>query len=308
MAHSYRHFTIPIFIPMQGCRFDCVFCNQRHITGKQNAMSDDEITETIKRHLETLPAQNSMIEAGFFGGSFTGLPTGDQQHYLELVKPWIQGGKISGIRLSTRPDYIHRQTLKMLKSHGVTAIELGVQSMDNDVLKQSGRGHNADQVREAAAEVRSAGFSLGLQMMTGLPGDSFEKSLKTAQAIISLGVDSTRIYPALVVRNTSLENLYRQGKYRPLSLEEAVEWCSRIVPLFEAAGVKILRLGLHPSEGLLHGNDLVAGPFHVAFGEMVHSRIWQDILMKISPEKKSDITIFVNPQQISRAVGHRGAN
>ena len=217
---------------MQGCPFDCVFCDQRQITGQQNAQSDAEIAGKIEQYLATLPDENCKIEIGFFGGSFTGLKVTEQQRYLDLAKPWLKSGKISGIRLSTRPDYINDEILKMLKECGVTAIELGVQSMDDEVLRLAGRGHTADDVKKAAGKIKAAGFSLGLQMMTGLPGDSFDKSLKTAEEIVLLGADSTRIYPALVIRNTSLENIYRQGRYKPLTLDEAVDWCSRIVPLF----------------------------------------------------------------------------
>jgi histone acetyltransferase (RNA polymerase elongator complex component) len=308
MPRSSGHFTIPLFIPMQGCPFDCVFCNQRKITGQRNVQSDAEITGKIRQYLDMLPKENCNIEIGFFGGSFTGMSVLQQQHYLDLVNPWLESGKISGIRLSTRPDYIHAEILEMLKHRSVTAIELGVQSMNNEVLRLAGRGHTASDVIKAAGKIKDAGFSLGLQMMVGLPGDSYKKSLKTAKEIISLGADSTRIYPALVVRNTSLENLYRHGKYKHLTLEEAVQWCSRIVPLFEKANVKILRLGLHPSEDLLHGDDLVAGPFHVAFGEMVYSRIWKNILSEIPPSLDLAITIFVNPRQINQAAGHGGEN
>jgi histone acetyltransferase (RNA polymerase elongator complex component) len=293
---------------MQGCHFDCVFCNQRNITGQQQAMSDDEIMAKIESHLSTLPNENSIIEIGFFGGSFTGLTIDEQEHYLGLVHPWIKSGEVSGIRLSTRPDYINPQALAMLKAYGVKTIELGVQSMDGEVLRKSGRGHTAEDVRQAAAMIKDGGFSLGLQMMIGLPGDTFEKSLHTAKEIIGLGAASTRIYPTLVIRNTSLESLYSQGRFEPLSLDEAVEWCSSIVPLFEEAGVKILRLGLHPSEGILHGDDLIAGPFHVAFGEMVYSRIWFHILNELESDPGAEITIFVNPKQLNHAIGHKGGN
>lgn len=293
---------------MQGCPFDCVFCNQRNITGQDHVMSDEEIRMKIKIHLETIPKENSHVEVAFFGGSFTGLPLEEQQHYLQLVQPWIKGGEVRGIRLSTRPDYINPQVLAMLKANDVKTIELGVQSMDEEVLRKSGRGHTAEDVRQAAALIKVSGFALGLQMMIGLPGDTFKKSLQTAKVIIGLGAASTRIYPALVIRDTSLENLYRKGRFNPLSLDEAVEWCSRIVPLFEDAGVKTLRLGLHPSEGILHGDDLIAGPFHVAFGEMVYSKIWYNILSALESDPKAEITIFVNPTQINHAAGHKGMN
>lgn len=293
---------------MQGCPYDCVFCNQRNTTGQQHAMSDDEILAKIESHLSTLPNENSNIEVGFFGGSFTGLPVETQKHYLELVQPWIASRKISCIRLSTRPDYINTEILAMLKEYGVKTVELGVQSMDDEVLRKAGRGHTAGDVRKAAVMIKSFGFSLGLQMMIGLPGDTLDKSRQTAEEIIKLGADSTRIYPTLVIRHTALELLYKQGKFKPLSLDEAVEWCSSIVPLFEEAGVKILRLGLHPSEGILHGDDLIAGPFHVAFGEMVYSKIWFHILNELESDPSAGITIFVNPKQLNHAIGHKGLN
>jgi histone acetyltransferase (RNA polymerase elongator complex component) len=303
-----NHFTIPIFIPMEGCRFECVFCNQRPITGQQLLMDDDEIVTKIEAYLETMPSGDNHVEIAFFGGSFTGLPFGQQKHYLELVQPWLARNEVKGIRLSTRPDYIDSEILQMLKIFGVTAIELGVQSMDEEVLRKSGRGHDAEQVRNAASLIKTAGFSLGLQMMPGLPGDTLEKSLATTGEIIALGADTTRIYPTLVIRQTHLQKLYQQGKYTPLTLDEAVRWCSEIVPLFEEAGVKILRLGLHASEGLLTGEDLVAGPFHVAFGEMVYARIWYNILKEIPPDPASGITVFVHPKQMNQAIGHQALN
>lgn len=293
---------------MQGCPFDCIFCNQRNITGQQHVLSDKEIRMKIEKNLETIPNENRQVEIAFFGGSFTGLPLEKQKHYLQLVQPWIESGVVTGIRISTRPDYINHDVLAMLKAFGVNTIELGVQSMDDEVLRNSGRGHTAEDVRQAATMIRNGGFSLGLQMMIGMPDDTFEKSLQTTREIIDLGARSTRIYPTLVIKNTTVEKLYRHKKFEPLSLEEAVEWCSRIVPLFEYAGVKILRLGLHPSEGILHGNDLIAGPFHVAFGEMVYSKIWFNILNELESNTNADITIFVNPTQLNHAIGHGGMN
>ncbi len=307
-SNHMHHFTIPIFIPMEGCRFDCVFCNQRKITGQQQLMGDEEIISKIEAYLESMPLGNNHVDIGFFGGSFTGLPLEQQKHYLELVQPWLRCKDVTGIRLSTRPDYIDSEVLQMLKAFGVTAIELGVQSLDEEVLRQSGRGHTAEQVCDASRMIKEIGFSLGLQMMPGLPGDTLEKSLATAREIVAMNADATRIYPTLVIRHTQLENLYEQKRYTPLTLDEAVEWCSHIVPLFEDAGVKILRLGLHASEGMLTGNDLVAGPFHVAFGEMVYSRIWHNVLKEIASDPTSGITIFVHPTQLNQAIGHKALN
>lgn len=308
MQTKARHYTIPLFIPMQGCPHQCVFCNQLAITGNDDIPTDSKITEKIKTFLETIPKGINQVEVGFFGGSFTGLPVSVQEHLLQLVQPWLQSGQISGIRLSTRPDYVGDEVLKRLGLYGVTTIELGAQSLDDEVLRLSGRGHTASEVRAASARIIKTGFRLGLQMMTGLPGDTLEKSTKTAREIISLGARETRIYPALVVRNTNLEKLYLNESYKPQTLEEAVNWCSCIVPLFEMAGVKILRLGLHPSDGLMHQQDLLAGPFHVAFGELVFSEIWKRKLSQITPRHNQMLIIFVNPAQINQAVGHSGSN
>jgi histone acetyltransferase (RNA polymerase elongator complex component) len=308
MSDTIRHYTIPVFIPMQGCPHDCVFCNQRHITGHELPPGDDEIIIKISDYLTSFKARNRRVEVGFFGGSFTGLPFSKQKHYLTLVQPWIENGEINSIRLSTRPDYISKKILELLQSHHVKTIELGVQSIDTEVLKQSGRGHTATDVREAAKLITSMGFELVLQMMPGLPGDTFEKTIQTAKEIIRLGADAVRIYPTIVVRNTELEQLYRGGSFIPLSRDEAVSWCSQLVLMFEDAGVKILRIGLNASEGLINGDDLIAGPFHVAFGEMVYSKIWEGSLAEIPPAQDKQLHIFVNPRQLNQAAGHGGTN
>lgn len=293
---------------MQGCAHKCVFCNQHAITGCTNAPADLEITGKIGSYLQSIPHGSNHIEIGFFGGSFTGLPPGLQEHLLQLVQPWLKNRQISGIRLSTRPDYIDDSVLMRLRQYGVTTIELGAQSLDDEVLRLSGRGHTAETIRLASARIIHSGFRLGLQMMVGLPGDTLEKSLKTVLEIIALGAHETRIYPALVVRNTQLEKMYLNGEYTPLTLEQAVKWCSRIVLVFEMAGVKILRLGLHASDGLMNKQDLVAGPFHVAFGELVFAEIWKAIFSEIPTGHNQTLTIFVNPAQINQAVGHGGLN
>ena len=192
------------------------------------------------------------------------MPLEEQEKYLEAAQKYLENGDIQGLRLSTRPDYISPPVLKLLKKYHVSTIELGAQSMDNEVLKLSGRGHTAAEVsgRGSLPSSRKSNFQLGLQMMIGLPGDTLEKSLDTARQIVELGADNTRIYPTIVIKGTPLEELYRKGKYKPLSMEEAVKWTTGIMKIFEAANVAVIRVGLHPSEGLLNGTDLVAGPFH----------------------------------------------
>jgi histone acetyltransferase (RNA polymerase elongator complex component) len=306
-----RHFTIPIFIPQLACPNDCVYCNQRSISGFLKEPSYEEILEIINKHLATIPTENSHVEIGFFGGSFTGLPKNDQENYLKIVQPFLESGVIHGIRLSTRPDYIDEDILELLKKYHVTTIELGAQSMDDEVLKLSGRGHTAEQVIAASHLIKQKGFSLGLQMMLGLPGDTLEKSIATAKAIVALGADNTRIYPTLVITETELEKLYNEGSYSPLSLDTAVNWTKEVYKIFEKGNVKILRIGLHPSEGLISGKNLVAGPFHVSFGERVMTALWKDALLSLlenSSSEGNNIMISVSSKQINNAIGHETSN
>jgi len=186
--------------------------------------------------------------------------------------------------------------------------ELGAQSLDNDVLKQSGRGHKAEDVDAAAKLILEYGFSLGLQMMIGLPGDTLQKSLYTARRITDLKADNTRIYPALVIKDTKIEELYRNGRYQPLSLEEAVSWSKELLIIFEEANVNVIRIGLHPSEGLIKGDELVAGPFHPSFRELVLTEIWHDLLKPLFKEESQKIEITVAPDQLNYAIGYQGRN
>jgi len=304
-----RHNTIPVFIPEEACPNRCVFCNQHRIAGSECAPSVEEVIEKVETHLLTIPAGNQ-IEIGFFGGNFTGIPVEGQKAYLSSVQRFIDEGQVFGIRISTRPDYISQEILTMLKKYRVTTIELGAQSLDNEVLRLAGRGHTASEVEIAAGMIRQNGFNLGLQMMIGLPGDTAEKSIFTAQEIIRLGAECTRIYPTLVIKNTDLEQQYLAGEYSPLTLEEAVSRVADIVPLFIGSGVKILRTGLHPSEGLLDKTSLVAGPFHVAFGEMVYGEIWRRILSTMVYEngKRNLLTLTVPVGMRNAATGHKANN
>jgi len=304
-----RHFTIPVFIPEEACPNRCVFCNQHRIAGAECAPSVEEVIAKVVEHLLTIPDGND-VEIGFFGGNFTGIPVEEQKAYLASVQPYIESGRVTGIRISTRPDYISRDILLMLKQYHVTTIELGAQSLDEEVLKLAGRGHTAAQVHEASRMIIEHGFNLGLQMMIGLPGDTAEKSIYTAKEIIKIGAECTRIYPTLVIKDTDLEQLYLEGKYQPLSQAEAISRVADIVPLFIAANVKILRIGLHPSEGLLDNTSLVAGPFHVAFGELVFSEIWRRLLCNMAFEngKRNLLTLTVPVGMSNAAIGHKALN
>lgn len=302
------HYTIPIFIPEKACPFRCIYCNQYHIANTQVAAKPNAITTTIDAYLSTIP-KGAHKRIAFFGGSFTAMSLEEQNQYLEITKVYVEKGDVSEIQLSTRPDYITPEILDNLKRYHVQIIELGAQSLNNEVLMQAGRGHGVDDVEKASAMIRANGFELGLQMMIGLPGDTYEKSMFTAKKIIEWGANYTRIYPTLVIKDTHLEDLYHANQYVPLTLEEAVAWSKDLMMLFEKHGVSILRMGLHPSEGLIDGSNLVAGPFHVSFKELVLTAWWNTHLFtQIGKQKGESIVIKVHSKQINAAIGYAKQN
>jgi histone acetyltransferase (RNA polymerase elongator complex component) len=304
-----KHFTIPVFIPQKCCPFQCVFCNQQKITGKDDIPGPTDITRIIDEHLATIPVKNSVIEVGFFGGNFTGIPYQEQEQYLEAVQPYLADKRISSIRLSTRPDYISQEILDLLKKYKVETIELGAQSFDDEVLTRTARGHSASDITVASKMIHSSGFRLGLQMMIGLPGDTLEKAILTTQEIISLGAIETRIYPVLVIKGTKMEEWYKQGLYQPLSLDETIYWLKTIMPMFEEAGVEITRVGLHSSVGLLSGKELVAGPFHTSIRELAMTEVWWDRLKDlINQDKHGKLQLAVHPSQYNFAIGYFSKN
>jgi histone acetyltransferase (RNA polymerase elongator complex component) len=305
---NIRHYNIPVFIPQMGCPFQCVFCNQNRISSAFVQPDLGEAAAVIENHLNTIPKIGSNVQIAFFGGSFTGLPSNVQEAFLMLGHQYIKAGRVNSLRLSTRPDFINREVLSLLKLYGVSSIELGAQSLDDDVLRLSGRGHTAKDVLDSSALIRSYGFSLGLQMMIGLPGDTKEKAVYTARKIVEAGADNTRVYPALVIRDTRLERWYHAKQYTPLSLDESLDWAVDIMEIFQKYGVRILRMGLHPSEGLVNGESLVAGPFHVSYRELVLSRAWRKRLEGCLNNKAENISIHVAPDQINYAVGHKSQN
>ena len=269
------------------------------------------MVSVIESYLKTIPENRSQItvKVAFFGGSFTGLPLKEQENYLQTVQPYIEQKVVDSIQLSTRPDYINEEILTLLKKYHVTLIELGAQSLDPDVLIQSHRGHTVADVAKSAQLILQHGFELGLQMMIGLPGDTLEKSLFTAQKFVELGTTYTRIYPTLVIKDTDLEQLYHAGNYTPLSIEEAVEWCTPIYKIFTNSNITILRMGLHPSEGFINKEVLVAGPFHVSFKELVLTALWKEKLMKLSQNNTSDTFIVEVPKaEINYAIGYNASN
>tara|TARA_R110001583_G_scaffold84281_5_gene221878 strand:+ start:34396 stop:35391 length:996 start_codon:yes stop_codon:yes gene_type:complete len=301
-----KHCNIPIFIPELACPHQCVFCNQEKISGTFSVPKPNEIAEIIDSYLETIP-KNRVINIAFFGGSFTGIPRNEMIAYLKEAYKYVMSGEVQGIRISTKPDYITEEILDILEQYGVTAIELGAQSTNNKILVKSGRGHKFDAIENAAKLIRKRNFELGLQMMLGLPHDTLELSIQTANDIVRLKADTTRIYPTVVVEGTVLEKMYHKGDYKVLSLEEAVFWSKEVLKIFNKANIKILRVGLHPSEELELGKSLVAGPIHPSFKEMVLSALWFDILTE-KLKKKGVVTIQVSKQQLNYAIGYKGVN
>lgn len=258
----------------------------------------------VKKTVETaLRKKDYDYEIAFFGGSFTAI---DREYMLELLKaayPYVKSGQVRGIRVSTRPDCIDAEILDILKAYGVTSIELGAQSMDDGVLKENRRGHTAQDVADASGLIQSYGFELGLQMMTGLYTDTQEKAVETAERIIALSPKMVRIYPTVVLKNTYLAELYEKGVYTPLNVEESVELCARLVPMFENAGIKIIRLGLHSGKDIKE--NMLAGGFHDSFGELVKSRILVNKILELPP---ADYQVFVHPKSLSKLKGNNKRN
>lgn len=295
-----RKYNLPIFIPHLGCPHDCAFCNQKKITGISSDVTPETVEKTIRSFLETTD-ENSEIEVAFFGGSFTGIDVNLQEEFLKTANKFRD--RISGIRLSTRPDYISEEILDLLVKYGVTEIELGAQSSDDEVLKINRRGHTFSDTVRASEMIKSRGISLGLQMMIGMAGSNEEKDIKTAKDIIGLKPRSTRIYPTLVLSGTALEKM----DYEPYSVEKAAEVASRIIELFRGENIKILRIGLHESEELRSGS-VVKGPYHPAFGEIAESIIWRRKIEEMIKKGDFDGVIYCKPSEVSKIIGHKKAN
>lgn len=303
---SKRHYIIPIFVPHEGCPHDCVFCNQDSITGQEEKVDAKFARETIEAYLKTISRENSVIEVSFFGGTFTAIPTDKQKELLEIAREYKEKGLIQYIHLSTRPDYIDEAILKNLKEFSVDVIELGIQSMDEEVLLKSGRGHTAQQAAEASKLIKEYGFTLGHQIMLGLPGDNFEKDIRTTEAVIRLKPDICRIYPALTIKDTAMETLYRKGEYIPYTLKEAVEISKIIYGMLVSEGINVIRIGLQPTEVINEGGDIVAGPFHPAFRELVEGSLLCDMIKEALKGKEPEgAAIFINEKDMSKLYANR---
>ncbi len=301
--------NISIFIPHIGCPHRCSFCDQRSISGEAEAPRGAEVEALLNGQAESLSARGIKAEIAFFGGSFTAVPRAYMTELLEAAKAAMERfPKVyCGIRCSTRPDCISAEILGVLKAFGVTAIELGAQSMSDEVLIANERGHTAEDVRTASRLIRQSGISLGLQMMTGLYRDSEEAVIRTAREFIALKPDTVRIYPTVILKGTRLGELYQSGEYQSFTFDDTVRICAALLKEFEKNDIKVIRMGLHASQEV--EREMLGGVYHPAFRELVESRLFmEDALEQLSRREKGAYTLYTDPRSISRAVGQKRCN
>ena len=298
---SKRHYIIPIFISHQGCPHQCVFCNQDRIAKVvQEEVTERDVRETVDEYLKTIDHKNSTVEISFFGGTFTAINVNKQKELLAVAKEYKEKGYIDKIRMSTRPDAINKYIL----DYKVDIIELGVQSLDDEVLRLSGRGHSAEEVEKASKLIKEYGITLGHQIMPGLPGDTFEKDIETVKKSIKMKPDICRIYPSLVIKDTPMADMYERGQYKPYSLEEAVDISKELYKLYKDANVNIIRIGLQPTESITWGKDIIDGPFHPSFRELVEGSLICDKIRSAINENE-DIIIEINSKDLSKLYANK---
>ncbi len=303
-----RHCNVALFVPHAGCPHQCSFCNQHHIAGVANIPTKADIDRACEEAVHTMRVVPEQAEIAFFGGSFTAIPRETMLTLLKAAYAHVKSGTFGGIRISTRPDAIDDDVLSLLREYGVTTIELGAQSMCDKVLQKNRRGHTALQVEKAARLIKEYGFTLGLQMMTGLPGDDDDGAWETAHRLAALQPDFVRIYPTLVMEHTPLAVWYTNGEYQPQTVEEAVAVCARLLSFFEEErGIPVIRLGLHDDVQLRE--YCLAGPWHPAFRERCESRIWLWKMREaLQPHKENAVRIAVHPTRVSQVVGQKREN
>ncbi len=310
-----KNYIIPIFVPHLGCPNDCIFCNQKSISGQKKSVTKEEAKQIIDNYLQDLKVDNAQIEIAFFGGSFTAIDKDKQEELLQVAYKYIEDGKVESIRISTRPDAIDKETLKRLKKYKVKTIELGVQSSNDYILKRANRGHTFEDVKKASKLIRWYGFKLGHQMMVGLPESTRIDEINTAKALVKLKPKMVRIYPVLVVKNTELEKEYNEGKYEPLSVVQAVEVCKDLVRIFADKNIDIIRVGLQSTDEISNPknekSEVVAGPYHPAFRQLVESAMWYDAIVgkiKKLNAKVKEVEVTVNPIDANNVIGHKKDN
>ena len=306
---------IPIFVPHLGCKKCCTFCNQRKISGEQRQVTKDDVKKTIEYYLKNFRDTDKYIEVAFFGGSFTAIEVEKQRELLEAVQPYITSKKVNSIRLSTRPDAIDKNILKMLKSYHVKTIELGVQSSNNYILARCKRGHSFEDVKKASKLIKWYGFRLGHQMMVGLPDSNEKDDIQTAKDLIKLRPKMVRIYPVLVIKGTELEKEFNNNEFTPLTVLQAVERSKEIVKLFNKNHIEVIRTGLQNTDSISDPSkkesEVISGPYHPAFGQLVEDAIWYDKIVeeiKKINAKVIKVQIEANEENINNIVGHKKEN
>ncbi len=310
-----KEYIIPIFVPHLGCPYKCTFCDQVNITGKTKMVTAKDVKETIEYYLKNFKDDSKYVQVAFFGGSFTGIDEKFQNELLEAANEYIKAGKVKSIRISTRPDYINKDILKRLKKYNVKTIELGVQSTNDYILSKCKRGHTFADVKKASRLIRIYGFTLGHQMMIGLPESTKLDEIQTAKQLIKLKPKIVRIYPVLVIKDTQLAREYEEGEYIPLTVEQAVERSKEVMQLFNRAKIHVIRLGLQNTEEIsapnLEQSKVIAGPYHPAFRQLVEGSMWYDeIVARIKKfnVKVMQVTITANPENINSIIGHKKEN
>ncbi|MBE6051149.1 MAG: radical SAM protein [Clostridium sp.] len=301
---SKNYYIIPIFVPHEGCPHDCVFCNQDRITGVKEKVTASTVYNIVDEYLSTINNKEATVEISFFGGTFTGIREEKQRELLSVALEYKNKGLIDKIRMSTRPDYINDYILSYLKEYKVDIIELGVQSLVDEVLIASGRGHTSKDVEEASRLIKEYGITLGHQIMPGLPKDTFERDVLTVERSLEMKPDICRLYPSLVIKDTPMEVMYNKGDYIPYTLDEAVEICKKLYKMYTNEKVNVIRIGLQPTDEIAEGKDVVAGPFHPAFRELVEGSILAD---KIREDLNSPCkaVIKINSRDISKLYANK---
>ena len=310
-----KQYIIPIFVPHLGCPNDCIFCNQKSISGQMKQVTEEEVEKTIQEFLNSFKDENLYTEIAFFGGSFTGIDIELQEKLLKIAYKYVKEKRVDGIRVSTRPDYIDKNELKLLKKYGVKTIELGVQSANDYILKRAKRGHTFEDVKKESKLIRRHGFTLGHQMMVGLPDSTWIDEMNTAKELAKLKPKIIRIYPVLVIKRTELETEFAKGEYHPITLEQAVERCKELYYFFDKKKITVIRMGLQNTDIISNpenvSSEVVAGPYHEAFGQLVEDSIWYDKILNAIKKvntKVAEIEIEVNPENINNVIGHKKEN
>ncbi len=310
-----KEYIIPIFVPHLGCPNDCTFCNQKKISGQKKNITSHDVSRIIEYYLDNFKDSNRKVEIAFFGGSFTGIDISIQEELLMTANEYIKQGKVESIRISTRPDYINQDILNLLKKYNVQTIELGVQSANDFVLNKCKRGHSFQDVKKASKLIRRNKFRLGHQMMVGLPESTKKDEIETAKKLIKLHPKMVRIYPVLVIRDTKLEEEYLNGEYSPNTLQQAVETCAVLLKMFNKKKIDVIRIGLQNTDEICNpeneNSQVVAGPYHPAFRQLVESRIcYDDFSKKIHKlnNRVKVVKVRVNRSLINNFVGHKREN